>query len=135
MAFFEWKDNLSVKVKEIDDQHKALIDMINRLYEAMRTGQGAAIVTGIVDELSSYNVKHFSDVENLMGRFEYPGLSAHQVEHEAFVAKVRDFQNGIKTGKMFLSIDILNFLSDWLRKHIMGTDQKYSEFFNTNGLS
>lgn len=134
MAFFEWKDTLSVKVKEIDDQHKALIDMINRLYEAMRSGQGSSVVSGIVDDLSDYTVKHFSDEENMMARFEYPQLSAHKVEHEAFVAKVKDFQTGIKTGKMFLSIDILNFLSDWLRKHIMGTDQKYSDFFNTNGL-
>lgn len=36
MAFFGWNDNLSVGVQACDDDHKKLIDMLNRLYEGMR---------------------------------------------------------------------------------------------------
>ncbi len=36
MAFIEWSEALSVKVSEIDRQHKMLIKMINDLNDAMK---------------------------------------------------------------------------------------------------
>jgi len=33
-----------------------------------------------------------------------------------------------------LTIDVMNFLSDRLKKHIMGTDKKYAPFFQEKGL-
>lgn len=41
-----------------------------------------------------------------------------------------DFENG----KISISIDVMKFLSGWLQKHIKGTDQKYTKFFNDNGV-
>lgn len=38
--FIEWSDTLSVGVKEIDDQHKKLIDMLNELNKAIQSGWG-----------------------------------------------------------------------------------------------
>ena len=39
MALMTWSDNLSVKVAEIDEQHKRLIAMINELNDAMKVGE------------------------------------------------------------------------------------------------
>jgi hemerythrin len=33
-----------------------------------------------------------------------------------------------------MTIEIVNFLKDWLQKHIMGVDRKYMECFSRNGL-
>jgi hemerythrin len=48
--------------------------------------------------------------------------------------KISDFKEEFKDGKFGLSIDIMNFLSDWLQKHIKGSDKKYSQFFTVNGM-
>ncbi len=58
----------------------------------------------------------------------------HKKEHDDFVAKVVNFKKGLEDGRLFLSTEITDFLKDWLVKHIQGTDQKYSSFFQEKGL-
>jgi len=33
--FFEWSDDLSVGIEEVDDQHKVLADLINGMHDAL----------------------------------------------------------------------------------------------------
>ena len=134
MALIKWDDSFSVKVAEIDRQHQKLISMINELNDAMKQGKGKDILGKIVNGLISYTATHFKTEENYFERFGYPDADQHKKEHIAFVQKVSDFKNGFEKGKLSLSIEVMNFLSDWLQNHIKGTDKKYSQFFNGKGL-
>lgn len=40
MAYLEWQEKYSVNVREIDEQHKNLVAMINDLYEGMLANNG-----------------------------------------------------------------------------------------------
>lgn len=135
MSLITWSDRLSVNVSEIDRQHQKLIAMINDLDDAMRQGKGKTVLGKIVSGLISYTVTHFKTEENYFDRFGYAETEAHKKEHAAFVRKVSDFKSGFEQGKITLTIEIMNFLSDWLKNHIKGTDKKYSAFFNANGLT
>lgn len=44
MAFISWNDRIKVGIKEIDDQHKVLIDYINQLYDAMKARKGKEVL-------------------------------------------------------------------------------------------
>lgn len=134
MALIQWSDSLSVKVAEIDKQHQKLIGLINELSEAMRQGQGKTVVEKIINGLLSYTDTHFKTEERYFARFGYPEAAGHKKEHEGFVVRVTEFKESYENGQLALSIDVLNFLSDWLRHHIMGVDKKYSSFFNEKGL-
>jgi hemerythrin len=59
MALITWNDSLSVKVAEIDEQHKKLIAMINELNDAMRLGKGKDVLGKIVNGLVTYTTTHF----------------------------------------------------------------------------
>ncbi|MEW6536203.1 MAG: bacteriohemerythrin [Candidatus Auribacterota bacterium] len=135
MALITWSDELSVKIKEIDNQHKKLIDLINSLNDAMKVGKGKEVMDKILKELTSYTVTHFSNEEKYFDKYGYPDTKAHKETHTAFVNKMTEFKDKFEQGKLSLSIEVMNFLSDWLKKHIMGTDQKYSSFFNGKGLN
>ncbi len=135
MALFNWKEEYSVKVKEIDKQHQMLVDSLNELHAAMLSGKSREILAGIIKSLVDYAGFHFSYEEEKMDTLNFPGSQAHKKEHEAFIKKVADFQEKQKEGKLMLSMEIMNFLKDWLVKHILGTDKKYSDFFNKNGLT
>jgi hemerythrin len=94
MALIDWNDSLSVNVAEIDLQHKKLIDQINELHEAMKTGKGKDILGKIVAALISYTATHFKTGEKYFARFAYPDTISHKKEHAAFVSNVVDFKDG-----------------------------------------
>jgi len=108
--------------------------MINELDEAMKKGKGKNILAKIINDLISYTSTHFKTEEKYFDQFGFPKAASHKKEHSAFVQQVSDFKKGFNNGKLALSVDIMNFLSDWLKKHINGTDKEYSQFFNAKGL-
>lgn len=134
MPLINWNDSFSVNVAEIDQQHKKLISMINELSDAMKQGKGKDILGKIVNSLLGYTATHFKTEENYFDQFGYPDTDSHKKEHIAFVQKVSDFKDGFEKGSLSLSIEVINFLSDWIQNHIKGTDKKYSPFFNEKGL-
>ena len=134
MALITWDDTLSVNVAEIDQQHRELIAMINELNSAMKMGKGKDALGGIVNRLISYATTHFQTEENYFAQFGYPDTEDHKKEHVAFVQKVSSFKEGFEKRELSLTIDVMSFLSDWLKNHIMGTDKKYTRFFNEMGL-
>ncbi len=134
MAFINWNDSLSVNVVVIDLQHKKLIAMINDLAEAMKQGKGKDIVGKIIYRLFNYTATHFSNEEKYFDQFNYPETATHKKAHDGFVKKITDFKQGFDEDRILLSLEIMNFLKDWLVKHIQGTDKKYSSFFNEKGL-
>ena len=134
MALVNWDGSFSVNVSEIDQQHKRLVMMINELSDAMKQGKGTDILGKIVNELISYTATHFKTEEKYFDQFGYPDTASHKKEHMDFVQKVSDFKDGFEKGQLTLSIEVMNFLSDWLQNHIKDTDMKYSQFFNEKGL-
>jgi hemerythrin len=134
MALVQWNDTLSVKINEIDGQHKKLIKMINDLQDAMRAGKGKDTLGLILNELARYTSDHFSTEEKYFERFNYPETATHMNDHARFIRQVGAFKADFESGKIGLTIKLMDFLSDWLQHHIMSVDKQYSAFFNEKGL-
>ena len=134
MSFFNWDDSLSVKVNEIDDQHKHLIRLINELYKAKKEGRDKAVLQQILDELVNYSFVHFTTEEKYFIRYRYANTEEHQRCHSGFVDKITEFKEAYYDGSATLSDDLLEFLKDWLINHIKGEDRKYIDFFQEKGL-
>ena len=64
-------------------------------------------------------------------------LSMVFVIHRTAVSseKAKDFQEKMSQGKLFLLIEIMNFLKDWLSNHIMDSDKKFGSHLREMGLS
>ena len=129
-----WRDEFSVNIREIDDQHKMLMNMVNEMHEAMSKGKGKDVLGSILDKLIQYTKTHFSTEEGLMEQHGYPGFEEHKDKHTKMTQKVLALQQDYTQGKMQLSIEVSKFLQDWLNKHILGTDKKYGEFLNAKGV-
>lgn len=134
MAMFEWKDEYSVNIREIDEQHKQLVAMINELHEAMMQQRGQDVLGGLLNNLVSYCNNHFATEERLMEAHGYPDYAPHKTKHKKMTAKVLELNNDLKSGKRNITIEVSQFLKDWLDKHILGTDKKYAAYLNSKGV-
>ncbi|XOF32398.1 MAG: bacteriohemerythrin [Candidatus Electrothrix sp. YB6] len=134
MSLIRWNDSFSVNVVEIDQQHKKLILIINELTDAMKAGKGKDVLGKILEGLISYTASHFKVEEKYFEQLNYPHTAEHKKEHAVFVAKVLDFKEEFESGRVTVSVNILQYLSKWLQTHIKGADMKYSSFFNDNGV-
>jgi len=135
MPFMEWNDSFSVGVHKIDEQHKKLIAITADLYQAMSEGKSKEIMGTILQELVEYTKTHFRDEEALMEKVGYEELSLHKQEHGMFVDKAAGYLKEFIAGKPVVSIDLLEFLRDWLIGHIQGTDKKYSPLMKEKGIA
>jgi hemerythrin len=135
MAFIDWSSQLSVNIRSIDEQHKKLVGMVNDLFEAMKTGKGKDVLGKVLDGMVKYVGTHFQTEENLMRTHGYPEYAEHKKEHDDLTKKVLELQNQYQSGMVTLSLTTGNFLKDWLTRHIMGTDKKYSAYLNAKGVS
>jgi hemerythrin len=135
MAAINWDENLSVKIDSIDLQHKKLIDMINSFYENINQDTQKVEMLELINSLKEYTVFHFSTEEKYMQQTNFPDFENHKSEHDKFVATVLDFEERFKNGKFLLTFEVTNFIKEWVAKHIMGADKKYTDYFIKNGIN
>ena len=134
MPAIVWSEKLSIGIQSIDVQHRKIVDMINDLQEAMTKGKSKEVLGKIFDDLVSYTAVHFGYEEKLFLTHGYSDSAAHKKEHEDLVNKALDLQKKYKGGNLMISLETLDFLGDWLKKHIQGTDRKYSAYMITKGV-
>ena len=135
MAFIDWSDQLSVEIRQIDDQHKKLIAIVNTLFDAMSQGKAKEVMGKVFTELVQYTKTHFQTEERLMQQYAYPDFAAHKKEHDDLTKTAMDLQEKFNKGALTLSIETSKFLKDWLTKHILGSDKKYSPFLKSKGVT
>jgi len=134
MPLMEWTDDLNVGFELIDKQHRVLLDMINELYDALMEIRGQEALKKIVNRMVEYAAIHFMTEEKQMVEFGYEDYENHKIIHDSFSRKAVDLKNQLSEDGFVLSLDVLNFLRDWLVDHIQGTDRKYIPFFTQTGF-
>lgn len=134
MALVDWKEVYVVNVREVDAQHKKLVELINELHEAMKIGKAREALSKVLNDLVDYTVYHFATEEKYFDTYEYPESEIHKNQHCELVEQVAAIQKKYESGEKVLTIDVMNFLRDWLHDHIVGSDKKFGPFLNSKGV-
>ena len=122
-----WDDTFNVNVKEIDEQHKEWISIINELHDTLMGGKDLSKITSkSLKAMADYGTFHFAFEEEYLKKIGYPDLVAHKREHEAFLTKTRQYVRDEEEGKLVLNTKVMQVLMDWLTNHILTSDKKYS---------
>jgi hemerythrin-like metal-binding protein len=123
-----WDKTLSVEVSEIDQDHRRLLELFNRLGHAVEDGDSPETVAATMDELIACTAWHFQHEERLMQKYGYPGLEAHRAEHEELIASGRAVQQRLSDPGATLSPPDIVELEHWLTEHIYGLDMEMGTF-------
>jgi hemerythrin-like metal-binding protein len=136
MAGYAWTEDLSVDIAEMDRHHIKLFEIMNKLRTSMINGTAGEDVPAILSEILDYTIFHFEKEEQLMASANYGGLDAQKMAHQAFIAKVKEFQAKADQPGMaiFVVIDVFETAGEWLQKHIAIMDKQYGKFLNEAGI-
>jgi hemerythrin-like metal-binding protein len=128
MAFFEWKEEYSVGIVEIDNQHKKILDLINELFESIKDSRGDMIIKEVLDDLIQYSNYHFNLEVKLFNVFNYVRSSEHMKEHNHFIEKINTLMIGAKLNKECVPFETLDYLRDWFANHMLKVDIDYGNY-------
>lgn len=135
---FKWKDEFSVNVESIDDQHKELFKLGTELYILVAAKDGIDHydeIMAVIDSLANYTVHHFTYEEGLMKKNEYGEFIEHKKQHDAFVDRIKSIKTeDVDLTQRKIGMDLIVFIANWIEKHILGTDMKYKEYMNERGV-
>jgi len=134
MALIVWDQRLETGHSKIDEQHKSLVEIFNRLHGAMKQGKGKDELGGILVFLKDYTVTHFAMEEALMDQHSYSGAVQHKQIHADLVRQVAELVGKFQQGTATLTLPVMNFLEDWLVKHIQGEDYRFALELKSKGI-
>lgn len=123
--FFTWDQAFSIGMDEIDDQHKVLFEIMNKLWLAIVRHQEKDEMAHILADLERYTLSHFTAEETFMKVSGFEGYEAHRQEHQKFIERIAQAREAALIGQV-MSLDLLHFLKDWLVHHIQQRDREYA---------
>lgn len=130
---FVWKQDFELGLPTIDEQHKELLNIGNRIHELLKShdemDDDYDEILDVIDELKDYTVYHFNTEEELFIKYNYPEYEIHKKEHDDFIEYLNsvDFEEIDSDQKDFLK-ELLEKIVNWVFRHIITTDFKYKEF-------
>ncbi len=125
MAHIQWKERYSIHYKEVDAQHKRLLDVLNHLLDLIECKRPPDEITGIFHRLCAYALDHFTLEERYLVGCGYPDLERQKGEHAHFVQRVLEFNDRYDPADPELLVEAFKFLKDWYLGHILRTDMEY----------
>ncbi len=134
MALVEWKTVYETNVSEVDNQHKKLVGIVNELHSAMIMGKGKDVLSKVFNELVEYTLIHFATEEKYFDEYVYPEADLHKQQHKNLVEQVAALKTKFEAGEKVLTLDVMNFLRDWLHDHIIGSDKLFGPYLNSKGV-
>jgi hemerythrin len=127
-----WTDDFEIGIKEIDDEHRKIIEEYGMLYSKMKDGIGHDYYQELLAFLVEYVSTHFAHEEKLQEEIGYDKCAEHKKIHDKFKMYVNEMieknKNNPATDMDLIRINL--FIKDWLIHHILITDKKIEAFLH-----
>jgi hemerythrin len=122
-----WKDEYSIGLTDIDDQHKKLFEIVNRTQELLENEfivDKYDRIVEIIEELKAYTHYHFKAEEDYMLKIGYKRFLSQKAAHNDFLEKMNSIElSQVDDNQHKYLNDILQFVCDWLVEHILKQDK------------
>lgn len=125
-----WKEEYSIGVPSIDEQHKRLFEIGNSIYALLKNyilDDKYDKIMVILEDLRQYTKYHFRSEEEYMLKIKYPRYFSQKVEHDDFIGKIEEVMlQDIDEDQEKYIRDLLLFVFNWILDHILQKDKLIS---------
>ena len=138
---FPWNKNLETGIVEIDEQHKGLVALLNKLAYHVAFQSDKITLDHVFNELSEYAVYHFRTEEYIWNQtmFGDEWERDHKRSHKRFFMEIQLIKKGKESREPFNKIieEIISFLAYWLAFHILDEDKRMARVlqFRRDGIT
>ncbi|MFN7956708.1 MAG: hemerythrin family protein [Holophagaceae bacterium] len=127
MGMVVWNPAWETGISLIDQQHRALLAQFEALLIAIHENHPEDQILPLVRFLADYVETHFSLEESLMQVADYPELAGHTAIHDHMRARVGQLVEAARTNPATLTEEVIDFLTDWLLRHINEEDRRMAQ--------
>jgi hemerythrin len=139
-SFIAWREDWLLGIADVDDEHRKLVALLNRIAErrccgsdagpARPDGADSALVVTMLAELGEEVRKHFRNEEGHMQEAGYPDYDDHRYEHLELLAEFAELMRDIERGGLeCLDAATLESLKNWLLGHLAGADKRFGDYY------
>ncbi len=127
-----WSIVHTVGIREIDEQHAHLADLIDAVSAALKDGAADASLHGSLHQLIRYAGFHFATEERLMAEYRIADLVRHHDAHQRLLDDVAKLDLDGDVASISL---ILRYLQEWLYRHVDTMDRELAQALIAKGCS
>ncbi len=121
LAPLAWGAAHAIGIQEIDDQHRHLAELIDRLSASLNDAPESDANLAILNDLIRYAELHFATEERLMQQYQVADVARHRDEHRRLLHDIQNLRvDGDRCGVSL----ILRYLQEWLLRHVDGLDRE-----------
>ena len=126
--------DLLTYVREIDEQHEKLFDLINAVEAAGNASNTKEETEKALGFLGAYVTEHFSREEGMMRESGYPEHEWHANWHQGYISKFNNLKEEYnKNGPSAEFTNILEeFIMKWIVTHIRNVDVDLGKHINSH---
>lgn len=132
MTIMNWDQSLDVGVEKMNDEHKGLLVLMNKLHDLYENGETGSAILTTMRRLGAATAAHFKDEEEFMQSIGYDRFDSHKRIHTELLQRYGDFMEKAEAAGGKVDDEFFKFLKFWLSAHIKGIDVKYGEFANSH---
>jgi putative two-component system protein, hydrogenase maturation factor HypX/HoxX len=128
MYHFVWQDHYGLGDQEMDEQHKDLFVLANKLVDSSSKEE----LNNNIQLLYQHVKEHFAAEEALMKQVEFQGYKGHEKEHQLMLEKLTAIDHKINNND-WQQVDVEDFVDKWA-KHIINSDMRFETYFKKEGV-
>ena len=131
MGFIEITKDELVNIKEIDDQHKILASIVNKIYKSLGDSKSISI---LMNEFAAKSSEHFDTEDRLMTEYKDPNYISHKLEHDRMRRVVDELNSKVQSGTTTLGLVFVQNYKRWFTNHNRINDQKTAAYLVWQGV-
>lgn len=129
-----WHDSFLIQVAQMEGHHKHLFEIADTVIEHLHNDSERESIAKAFDALMDYTRYHFSAEEKLMALYSYPRADLHKKIHGELIRQLAEYKEYALGNKVPNKADFLNFMDNWMVRHVLNEDRQYGAFLNNKGI-